>query len=197
MTDASIPPATNPYASPTAAGGSLDIDPQAPPQAEELRAFVGRNADYYLKKWGAALKGFEKSTGFNFAALVFGGVWLAYRKMYRAAFILYGIVLADALAQTVLFSVFLPGTDPPPIVERAVTLGIALVCGGYGNRWYLNHSLRQIADARAEGLQGEALMATLSKRGRTNLTASLGMSIGFFTVAVAVLVLVQVLLQGF
>ena len=67
--------AENPYAAPRslpttlpAAVGSQDS------QQEELRAFVGAKADYYLVKWTPLLKGWGRSAGFNWAAFFLTGL---------------------------------------------------------------------------------------------------------------------------
>jgi hypothetical protein len=56
-----------------------------------IRAFVQKNADYYLFKWRLMAKTGSK-TSWNWAAAIFGGwlyqLWFFYRKMF-----LYGIVV--------------------------------------------------------------------------------------------------------
>jgi hypothetical protein len=57
------------------------------PSEAETRAAIGPKADLYLRKWQAIPGG-----GFNWAAFLLSGLWMSYRKMYRAAAILSGIV---------------------------------------------------------------------------------------------------------
>ncbi len=62
-----------------------DIDkPMETLTEEEIRAFVGSNADYFLKKWRPALEGLSNKAGFNCAAFCLSGFWFPYHKMYAA-----------------------------------------------------------------------------------------------------------------
>lgn len=64
-----------------------------PVYEEDLKAFIGRNADTYLRKFQAFGKEGEESFAFtwNWPAFWLGFVWMLYRKMYLwslAAFII-------------------------------------------------------------------------------------------------------------
>jgi len=51
---------------------------------DEIAAFVGKKAGYYLEKWRPVLDGTGNAgnvTGFNWAACLLSGLWLPYRKM--------------------------------------------------------------------------------------------------------------------
>ncbi len=168
------PPAgDNPYAAP--------LSPVAAPESAsdknsadwELRACIGRNAEYYLKKWHGALRGRDQGTGFNWAAFLFGGLWLPYRKMYRATLILYGSFITLTFLE-IVFQVVI-GTEVPTWLDRMITLAIGIACGAGGNRWYLSHVARLISQSRSEGLTDSELRLRLERRGGTNILASLGM----------------------
>jgi hypothetical protein len=175
---------------------------------QELRAFVGRKADYYLGKWWPALKsqgsGYDQvavaglmlaqpKTGFNWAAFLLSGLWLPYRKMYKATFIFMGIILLESILEEVLFVGILGKPEPPAALGRLVGLVAAVICGAYGNRWYLSHAQKMIFQARSEEFQGDEYVKVLAQRGGTSLGASLGMFVLFIVAIVAVLLVLEVL----
>jgi hypothetical protein len=45
----------------------------------EIRAFVGKKADYYLASWSSVLHHGGRRTKFNWAAFFFSGLWIPYR----------------------------------------------------------------------------------------------------------------------
>ena len=142
-------------------------------QRDEMTAFVGKNADYYLSRWTPLLEG-ENWTAFNWAAFCFSGFWLPYRKMYKAAVIFFGIILLESILEGRLF-----GGETNRERERVVGLVAAMVCGGYGNRWYLSHVKKVISQIRAQELPGNAFVDAISKRGGTSVGAALAFLAGF------------------
>lgn len=54
---------------------------------KEIKAFVGRNNEYYLEKWQSRENSMYK--GWNFAAMFFSIEWMAYRKMYIEALVCF------------------------------------------------------------------------------------------------------------
>lgn len=165
-------PNENPYASP----GYIPIDAQANPaesvEENDIRAFVGQNKHYYVDKWRSSRR--PSGAGFNWAAFFLGGLWLAYRKMYVAATIFYTFILLESVAGHVLFVVVLGKEDVPAGLGRAIGLGVALVCGASGNRWYLSHARKVISEVRARQMEDDAVADELSRRGGTSVGASLG-----------------------
>jgi hypothetical protein len=174
---------------------------------QEVRAFVGRNADYYLRTWWPALKTYQggydqetgadimsaqPKTGFNGAALLFSGLWLPYRKMYVPTLVLFGVVLFESLLEEILFVGILGKSEVPFGLNRLVGLIVAIVCGAFGNRWYLSHMRKAIADVRSRGLAEEEQLRELSKRGGTSLLASLG----FFALYVVAIIVLVIALEG-
>lgn len=71
----------------------------------ELKNYIGKNSDYYIKKFAK-----KKSKWFiqlNFAALLFGLAWFFYRKMYKFAIVYAAIlILLSSLLTLVLPTVF-------------------------------------------------------------------------------------------
>jgi hypothetical protein len=161
----------------------------------ELRAFIGRRADYYLKKWGPMIRGNGIATGMNWAALFFSGFWLPYRKMFRATAILYGFVFVESIVEEVLSVGFLGYQDVPRQVDLIVNLAVAFVCGTYGNRWYFSHAKQIISQVRAERSANEDLLEHLSKRGGTSFLAAVGLFLCFIA-AMALLGVVAAILEG-
>jgi hypothetical protein len=156
------------------------------PTEHEVRAYVGSNADYYLKAWQPGLTGDGGASGFNIAAFFLSSLWLGYRKMYMAVLILFGIILAEIVLEELLFVGILKMREAPPGVSLLVGLIVAIVVGIGANRWYLAQARRVIGEVRSQGLQEEAHLKTLSSRGGTSLGASLGL-FALFAVAAGVL----------
>lgn len=161
------------------------IDPLV---AKELRAFVGPNSEYYLRHWAAQLAGREPSASFNLAAFFLAGFWLPYRKMCKATFLLFGIIIAEGVLEQAIFVGGLRMSDSPPGMTPLICLLIGVVCGLFGNRWYLSHCQRVIQLVRAEGLSDEAQLRLLAKRGGTSLFAS----IGLFAILITALMVLSV-----
>lgn len=152
-----------------------------------LRAFVGPRADYYLQKWSPLLLGGGRGAGFNWAAFTLFGAWLPFRKMYFFSLIFYGAIIVETIVEDLLFIGFFGMAGSPPILNSVVAIGAGIICGAYGNRWYLSHARRAISDVRARGLEKDAALVALSKRGGTSLAASLGLISLFVIVATVVL----------
>jgi hypothetical protein len=165
----------NPYASPSAnVPLAEDFGPES--QIKELAAFVGpKKAAYYLKQWQPLLAGISKSTKVNWVAFFFAGFWMAYRKMYLHAAVLYGVLIVIGVAEFVIFDLG-TGRPMPPFADRAVGIGVAAVCGIYANRWYLKHAQRRIAEVHAQ-VPEEARMQEIARRGGTNLILSIGFNV--------------------
>lgn len=114
------------------------------PAAAALMAFVGPNSAYYLRAWQPRIAG-EGLPEFNWAAFFFPIAWLGYRKMYGIT----ALVTAAIVATTVLEELLFVG-EPPMVLDLLTGLVVAVVCGRYGNAWYLNRAKRRIESAYAE-----------------------------------------------
>jgi hypothetical protein len=101
------------------------------PTEGELRAAFGSKADYYLSQWSGAA-----GRRINWAAFFLSGFWLPYRRLYGITLIFFAIVFVETFAEEIVFQ-WLGYAAVPRIVERLSTLIPALVCGAWGNRWYL------------------------------------------------------------
>jgi hypothetical protein len=156
---------------------------------QEIRAFVGPRADYYLEEWRLALAGTEIALGFNWAAFFLSWLWLPYRKMYRATMVLYGIILLATILEDIVFVGILGKPEAPRILERFVALLAAIACGVLGNAWYVSHAQETIAEVRSQGLADDAYFQVLAKRGGTSAAAVLGFLVIFCFAAVAIALL--------
>lgn len=183
---------SNPYASPIAAPREA-VAPGEPTQSE-LIAFFGPRASYYLQRWRGAAQG-KQSMGFNWAAFLFAGIWVGYRKMYRVAMIFYAVVILETILEELLFLVVLGYPETPNSIAFATSMAFALVCGLFGNSWYLAHARREIDRAKAEGLEGATLVRALAHRGRTSVWVALGLVGAYTAVLFGLLLFVEFLLN--
>jgi hypothetical protein len=167
----------NPYRS--SGHGTLEAEHEGASQGlpNELCFFVGRKADYYMKKWAPRLEDPQAEVGMNWAAFLLTGLWLAYRKMYAFAFIFFGVAIVERFMEAVVFLGLLRLPAVPGGVNLIYSLASAIICGLFGNAWYLSHARRKIAEAHSQGLEGERLLFTLSQRGGTSLLAPIGLII--------------------
>src|SRR5262245_32020425 len=105
-----IPPRNESDDAPPASAVIESLDPQ---EEREYRAFLGPNADYYLRRWFANPDGRVSGTGFNRAAFFFSFWWLGYRKMIRIGMILYCVLLTETILELLLFVNVLQMPRPP------------------------------------------------------------------------------------
>ena len=178
----------NPFASPTVAAGATGAD-AADSNTEELRAFVGPRVAYYLRKWEPVRSGTATGAGFNWAAFLLSSFWLPYRKMYVITGLLYAVVVVVTFLQDVL--IISAGAS------NFVSLILAVMCGAYGNRLYLDHAQRKITQIRAEGHEQETFHSLLSRQGGTSLVASIGCTLFFFALSVAAFTALEIARHGF
>jgi Protein of unknown function (DUF2628) len=143
---------------------------------QEIRAFVGARADSYLEKWQPVLENKGIRTGFNWPAFLVSGIWLPYRKMYRRAAIFWGAILLATVLEYLIFAGILGQSEPPGC--SPVGLIAAIVCGAFGNAWYLSHTAQIIAEVRSQGLTEDVYFQELAKRGGTSIAAAAGFLIG-------------------
>jgi len=102
---------------------------------EIIRAFVNRNADYYINKWKEmALTGSKIS--WNWAAFLFQGGWMLYRRMYLY-YIVFSLLSMFALSMWVI------------IIGLFLTLGMWVGLGMYGNYLYAKFTYRKLKELEA------------------------------------------------
>ncbi len=187
----------NPYATPLSSSVESAGVSSEDSEVEELIAFAGSKADYYLKKWTPLLQGSGRGAGFNGAAFFLSGLWIAYRKMYKVTAIFFGIILLTTLAEEVLFVGILGKEETPARLDRLIGLAAAVICGVYGNRWYLGHARKVISEVRAEGMHRDAFFDRIAKRGGTSFGSAFGMFFLFLVTTVVAVVILEFLFHPF
>jgi Protein of unknown function (DUF2628) len=163
------------------------------PTENEIRAFVGKNSDYYLSRWSAFLTGEESKIRFNIAAFWLTGLWLPYRKMYKITIGIYAFIVTETILEYILFDEILKYEEPPKILDYIVGLTVGLVCGIYGNRWYYSHTCKNISEVRGLSTSEESRTQALIKRGGTSWSAAIGFILMFMILAIVVMGTVAVL----
>lgn len=123
---------------------------------DEIRAFVGPNADYYHTKWEKT--GFE---AFSWAACLLGEFWCPFRKMYIITVIYWGILFLTEILGKFGFW--------PDTLSYLFMFCSAVIFGFYGNRWYRHHTYNEIAQAQSQSLKKKEHIELLTKRGGTSL----------------------------
>ena len=69
----------------------------------------------------------------------------------------YSIILVESIVEEVLF-VGVLGAKTAAGLGQVVGFLAAIVCGAYGNRWYLSHARKVISNIRAQGLEEHAAL---------------------------------------
>ncbi|WP_244850071.1 DUF2628 domain-containing protein [Caballeronia sp. SL2Y3] len=143
----------------------------------DMALFVGKNIDYYSRKWVIQNPRTSKLT-WNGAAFLLGPVWLVYRKMHWQA----AAYIAIAVACTVATSSLSDG------INHALSYAFPVTMGFSGNLIYLAHVEKVRKKVSDSPLPAEIRDAELVRRGGTNPVAAwlLGIAIIVLT-AVAVI----------
>lgn len=134
-------------------GSANDMDPKA--------TFVGTNYEYFTRKWRLANHANQKFT-WNWAAFLIGPFWFAYRKMYLYIAIFMAIVIPETAAEILL--------GVPAFVTNAISIGITVVLGLFGNYWYQLHVHRKVGRIMADNQFANKSVA-LRRQGGTSFTA--------------------------
>jgi hypothetical protein len=189
-----LEPADNPYRS-TVTWNEPASRSYSGDELIELQAFVGPKAQHFLRKWLPRLEDPESGdVGFSWICLFFPALWFGYRKLYKPGIVYLVATAALVIAQQLLFVNILKLAAIPTGSNLIVAVMANLVCALYGNAWYLNHAEATIARARREGIAGEQLLHTLSRRGGTSLLGLFGMWI-LSSIAGAFGALIAIVLQ--
>lgn len=130
-------------------------------QGSELyAALIGeKNRDYYLKRF----ESFDDRGGgiipsWNWAAFIFTGLWLLYRKMYAVFFAVLGISFISGFIIGIL-----PLDSPLNVIIFNVLWYFGF--GIYGNFLYYGHSIRKIATAHATRFDEEKILSYIQSNG--------------------------------
>lgn len=123
---------------------------------ELLRAYVGKKANYYLRKWEKFVEGSYRS--WNPASFFLSAFWLGYRKMY-GYFIIYLVILS----MEGIVSRIIVGHD-----TNFVSIILSLIVGLLGNHIYYFFAKRKIKKMKTKGMSDEELKLALAKVGGTS-----------------------------
>ncbi|MDQ4086693.1 MAG: DUF2628 domain-containing protein [Pseudomonadota bacterium] len=136
---------------------------------------MGRNADYYLKRW-REMEAKGSAISWNWPACLFNLFWFAYRKMWLAM-----AAMAAALVVLGLLGALSPAMGRFTLI---LSIGLSFVTGAFGNHLYRRQTARLVASGEA----GEGGVDQLRARGGVSVLA-LVISLGI----VAALTLLMVL----
>jgi hypothetical protein len=101
---------------------------------DEAKLFIGKNSDYYMKKW-ISFKNGDKAWGLNWPAFLFSIFWLGYRKMYSIVLYMIGIFLVlDIIKVYVNYD-----------YTKSIGLAISVTLGVMANLIYFKHMKKKIA----------------------------------------------------
>lgn len=157
---------------------------------EEVQAFVGPGASYYLECWQPALAEGGQPRGFNLGAALFAGLWLPYRKLYSATALFFGCLILAAFVERYFF-LHMQGLAEVPISwALATALVFAGIVGARANRMFWNKARDAIWDVRRQALATEQHYHALARRGGRSVRAAVAMPLlGIGAVATANLLL--------
>ncbi len=144
---------------------------QIPP--EELAAFVGPNAEKYLRKWGTDRP--ESKVNWHWVALLFAPFWFAYRKMYLWMF---GLIVIRLI--TFLFI--------PKPYNNIINLVVAVLAALFAYPLYYRHAKAKISRVKSANTNPSTLMEELKRAGGTSPLALTLTIVGYVLVVVAVIV---------
>ncbi|WP_457640580.1 DUF2628 domain-containing protein [Persephonella sp.] len=125
---------------------------------EEMEAFIGKKAEYYLNKFEKFEKG--NAVSWNWAAFFFGVLWMFYRKMY-----LYGLI---AFFLIMIINIFLEVAKINPVISIGISLWLWIGFGMFGNYIYYIFVKNNISKLKAQYPDKEKLIEVLKKKGGVN-----------------------------
>lgn len=133
--------------------------------SELTQLFVGDKYPYYATKWQRAQENHRKYS-WNWAAFFFGVGWMAYRKMYRNAWL---ILLAMISVRAIEVALILPYAATI-VFWLALWLGFGL----WSNRMYQVHMQKKLSAILSSSPSPEAARLRVACDGRTNSWGAIG-----------------------
>lgn len=136
-------------------------------ESEKVRTFIGKKADVYFRKWGLTEGSVDlsaepsKKVSWNWAAALFSGAWLGYRKMYKEALI-YLLVLMTVSSILGVANEF-----------TVLDVGVLVIMGFLGNSLYFNKVKREVSKVGSE----DNALEKLSAAGGTTWLGALGIAV--------------------
>lgn len=136
---------------------------------EELRAFVGRNVDYYFEKWRSIGFGETGKAALNVVAALFSPLWMLYRKFYVLLIAFLMFVLAEGLLEELIFIVWLGKPDLVRALDVILMFVYAIIIGSYANYWYYRYACWRIRNLKAIETDPQKQMQLIARKGGTSL----------------------------
>lgn len=140
---------------------------------EDVIACVGRHGDVYCGKFKKLHDG---GYSFNWCSALFGGLWFAYRKMWKAAAAILAFNVLYSLASSLVASRTVLATGGSMMVFMAVCVVLlAVFIMGFGllGDWLYCHRVTKILDGHGcrmrQPSQDEGLRQALAKEGGTSI----------------------------
>lgn len=171
--------------------------------AGETAKYVKQNTPYFVRIFNN-IKSFNKSK-FNFAAALFSGGYLLYRKMYKLGAVIFGIELAlyAAMMYVViaysdlysrLYSAYLSGTSSStqflsglsgndafklyiPAIVYVLLIVIMIIVGANFNRWYMKHCKKEIIRIKQNAGEDENPETLLQTKGGVNVPLAISLMV--------------------
>jgi hypothetical protein len=120
-----------------------------------IRAFVQKNADYYITKW-KIMAATDSKVSWNWPAFLFGGFWMLYRKMYLYFFILLFVGLIVGFI---------------PFINFIASLAMWIGLGVFGNYLYAKFTYDKLMKLKLMHKDEESLKLAASQAGGTSVLA--------------------------
>ncbi len=136
---------------------------------EELRIFVGRNADYYCEKWRSIGFGETGKAALNAGAALFSPLWMLYRKFYVLLIAFLIFVLAEGLLEELIFIVWLGKPDAVLALDVILMFVNAIIIGRYANYWYYRYACWKIRNLKAIETDPQKQIQLIVRKGGTSL----------------------------
>lgn len=125
-----------------------------------LEDYIGKNPDYYFKKWKLGSDGHpSKKISWNWVAFFFPYFWAGYRKMYSTLLLIYGLFLGLDIIM------LLTNTDSLQM-NTNIGLVVGVVLALNGNQLYFDKAKKQIINR--EEMDSETKKEELQKAGGTS-----------------------------
>ncbi len=146
---------------------SQAFDPTVnPPDEADVRSFIGKNADYYLKKFRSfRVRGEDGfAVTWNWSAFWMGFIWMLYRKMYWWALLAFFIALT-------------------PVAYPLMMLGWGMT----GNYLYYRHARKRILEYQFRPVISPAFLSLEEQGGVNRWMWFIGIIFFLFILLIAVL----------
>ncbi len=167
---------------PASQASAASLTTEALSRAEATQIFVGKNYEYFERKWATAAQS-KKQQSWNWVAFLVGFCWMAFRKMYRYSWIFIGVISLEVICE-IAFGL-------PAAISTGVNIGIAIAFGLKGNAWYQQHVDQQVSQILATHAPEQARIE-LARQGGTNL----GAAVGFVAALLVLLGMIGVIAEG-